>query len=66
MPSYDTTTLTELTMDYLMAAQAVFTTAFEYSEEVDDARMYGFGDFLQGGLQTMLQVQYLLQSALGG
>jgi hypothetical protein len=48
-----------------MALQAVFTTAFEYSEEANDARMYGFGDFLQGGLQTMLQVQYLLQAALG-
>ena len=66
VPAYDPVTLTELTMDYLMAAQAVYTTAFEYSEEVDDARMYGFGDYLQGGLQTMLQVQYLLQSALGG
>jgi hypothetical protein len=48
-----------------MAAQAVFTTAFEYSEQSDDARFYGFGDFLQGGLQTMLQVQYLLGAALG-
>lgn len=65
VPAYDTVTLTELTLDYLMACQAVFTTAFEYSEEADDARMYGFGDFLQGGLQTMLQVQYLLGSALG-
>ena len=65
VPAYDTRTLTELTMDYLMAAQAVFTAGFEYSEEADDARMYGFGDFLQGGLQTMLQVQYLLQSAMG-
>ena len=66
VPGYDTTSLTELTFDYLVSAQAVFTSAFEYSEEVDDARMYGFGDFLQGGLQTMLQVQYLLQSAMGG
>jgi DNA-binding ferritin-like protein len=65
LTAYDTRTLTDLTMDYLMAAQAVFTTAFEYSEEADDARMYGFGDFLQGGLQTMLQVQYLLQSTQG-
>lgn len=65
VPGYDTTTLSELTLDYLTAAQAVFTTAFEYSEEADDARMYGFGDFLQGGLQTMLQVQYLLQSTMG-
>jgi len=64
-PGFDATTLTELTFDYLVSAQAVFTTAFEYSEEVNDSRMYGFGDFLQGGLQTMLQVQYLLQSALG-
>ena len=65
VPGYDTKTLTELTLDMLTSAQAVFTTAFEYSEEADDARMYGFGDFLQGGLQTMLQVQYLLTSALG-
>jgi DNA-binding ferritin-like protein len=65
VPGYDTRTLTELTLDMLVSAQAVFTTAFEYSEEADDARMYGFGDFLQGGLQTMLQVQYLLTSALG-
>jgi starvation-inducible DNA-binding protein len=65
IPGFDATTLTELTFDYLVSAQAVFTSAFEYSEEVDDARMYGFGDFLQGGLQTMLQVQYLLQSAMG-
>jgi DNA-binding ferritin-like protein len=63
---YSNVALTELVLDYLMALQAVFTTAFEYSEEADDARMYGFGDFLQGGLQTMLQVQYLLQAALGG
>jgi len=27
--------------------------------------MYGFGDFIQGGLQTMLQQQYLLTSAMG-
>jgi DNA-binding ferritin-like protein len=66
IPSYDTRALTELCMDYLMASQAVYTTAFEYAEESEDARMYGFGDYLQGGLQTMLQVQYLLQSALGG
>ncbi len=66
IPSYDTTALTELCMDYLMASQAVYTTAFEYAEESEDARMYGFGDYLQGGLQTMLQVQYLLQAALGG
>jgi len=65
IPAYDATSLYELTLDYLMAAQAVFTTAFEYSEEANDARMYGFGDGLQGGLQTMLQLQYLLQSALG-
>lgn len=65
VPAYDTRTLTELCLDYLMALQAVFTAAFEYSEEANDARMYGFGDFLQGGLQTMLQVQYLLQAALG-
>jgi DNA-binding ferritin-like protein len=65
VPAYDTLSLTELTMDYLVAVQAVFTTAFEYSEEANDSRMYGFGDFLQGGLQTMLQVQYLLQAALG-
>jgi len=57
--------LTQLVLDYLMAVQAVFTVAFEYSEESDDARFYGFGDFLQGGLQTMLQVQYLLQANLG-
>jgi DNA-binding ferritin-like protein len=65
VPGYDARTLTELVLDYLMSLQAVFTTAFEYSEEADDSRMYGFGDFLQGGLQTMLQVQYLLQAALG-
>jgi hypothetical protein len=65
VPDYSPRALTELVLDYLMALQAVFTTAFEYSEEADDARMYGFGDFLQGGLQTMLQVQYLLQAALG-
>jgi DNA-binding ferritin-like protein len=65
VPAYDTMTLSELTLDYLMAVQAVFTTAFEYSEETDDARFYGFGDMLQGGLQTMLQTQYLLQSNLG-
>jgi DNA-binding ferritin-like protein len=65
VPGYDTRTLTELALDMLISAQAVFTTAFEYSEEADDARMYGFGDFLQGGLQTMLQVEYLLTSALG-
>ena len=65
VPAYDTKTLSELTLDYLMAVQAVFTTAFEYSEESDDARFYGFGDMLQGGLQTMLQTQYLLQSNLG-
>jgi hypothetical protein len=64
IPAYDAISLYELTLDYLMAAQAVFTTAFEYSEEANDPRMYGFGDMLQGGLQTMLQVQYLLQSAL--
>lgn len=64
IPAYDAISLYELTLDYLMAAQAVFTTAFEYSEEVNDPRFYGFGDFLQGGLQTMLQTQYLLQSAL--
>lgn len=65
LPHFDAITLAELCLDYLMAAQAVFTAAFEYSEEVDDARMYGFGDYLQGYLQSMLQVQYLLTSALG-
>lgn len=65
LPSYDAISLTELCIDYLMALQAVLTSAFEYSEEVDDARMYGFGDFLQGALQTCLQVQYLLGAALG-
>jgi len=63
--SYDAVSLTELCIDYLMALQAVLTSAFEYSEEADDARMYGFGDFLQGALQTCLQVQYLLGAALG-
>ena len=65
VPDYSPQALTEMVLDYLMAVQAVFTTAFEYSEDADDARMYGFGDFLQGGLQTMLQVQYLLGAALG-
>ena len=52
IPSYDAITLLQLVYDYLMSFQAVLTTAFEYSEAADDARMYGFGDFLQGALQT--------------
>jgi starvation-inducible DNA-binding protein len=65
IPGYDAKTLADLVMDYLMGYQAVLTTAFEYSEEADDARMYGFGDYLQGALQTCLQVQYLLQASMG-
>ena len=65
IPSYDAITLLQLVYDYLVSFQAVLTTAFEYSEDADDARMYGFGDFLQGALQTCLQVQYLLGAALG-
>jgi hypothetical protein len=65
VPGYDPETLVNLTLDYLMSLQGVFTAAFEFTEENEDPRLIGFGDFLQSGLQTMLQLQYLLTAELG-
>jgi hypothetical protein len=66
MDSYDSKTLVELTLDYVMAANSSIGMFFNFtSEHSHDPRLVGLADHLGGASSAILVDQYLLQSWLG-
>jgi hypothetical protein len=66
MDSYDSKTLVELTLDYVMAANGAIGMFFNFaSEHSHDPRLIGLSDHLGGESSALLVDQYLLQSWLG-
>jgi hypothetical protein len=66
MDSYDSRTLVELCLDYVMAANGAIGMFFRFCTENDhDPRLIGLSDHLGGESSALLVDQYLLQSWLG-
>ena len=66
MESYDSKSLVELVLDYVMAANGAIGMFFRFSNEHDhDPRLIGISDHLGGVASALLVDQYLLQSWLG-
>jgi hypothetical protein len=66
MEFYDSKSLVELTLDYVMAANGAIGMFFRFCIEHDhDPRLIGLADHLGGASSALLVDQYLLQSWLG-
>ena len=66
MTEYDSRTLVELTLDYVMAANGAIGMFFRFCAEHDhDPRLIGLADHLGGASSALLVDQYLLQAWLG-
>ena len=66
MESYDSKSLVELVLDYVMAANGAVGMFFRFANEHDhDPRLIGISDHLGGVASALLVDQYLLQSWLG-
>lgn len=66
MEYYDSASLVELTLDYVMAANSAIGMFFRFAVEHDhDPRLVGLADHLGGASSTILVDQYLLQAWLG-
>lgn len=66
MTDYDSRSLVELTLDYVMAANGAIGMFFRFCTENDhDPRLVGLADHLGGASSTILVSQYLLQAWLG-
>jgi hypothetical protein len=66
MSDYDSGTLVELCLDYVMAANGAIGMFFRFCAEHDhDPRLVGLADHLGGASSAILVDQYLLQSWLG-
>jgi len=66
MTDYDSRSLVELTLDYVMAANGAIGMFFRFCTENDhDPRLVGLADHLGGAGSTILVSQYLLQAWLG-
>jgi hypothetical protein len=66
MTEYDSRSLVELTLDYVMAANGAIGMFFRFCAEHDhDPRLVGLADHLGGASSTILVDQYLLQAWLG-
>jgi hypothetical protein len=66
MDSYDSRSLVELTLDYVMAANGAIGMFFRFCTEHDhDPRLIGLSDHLGGESSALLVDQYLLQAWLG-
>jgi hypothetical protein len=66
MTDYDSRSLVELTLDYIMAANGAIGMFFRFCAEHDhDPRLVGLADHLGGTSSTILVDQYLLQAWLG-
>jgi hypothetical protein len=66
MEFYDSKSLVELTLDYIMAANSAIGMFFRFCTEHDhDPRLVGLADHLGGVSSALLVNQYLLQAWLG-
>jgi hypothetical protein len=66
MQVYDCMYLTSLTLDYVMALNGMLSLFFEYTSSFKgDPRMVGLADYLQSMSSDILQLQGLLQQAMG-
>jgi len=66
MDTYDSRTLVELCLDYVMAANGAIGMFFRFCTENDhDPRLIGLSDHLGGESSALLVDQYLLQAWLG-
>ena len=66
MEFYDSKSLVELTLDYVMAANSATGMFFRFCIDHDhDPRLIGLADHLGGVSSTLLVNQYLLQAWLG-
>jgi len=66
MEYYDSKSLVELVLDYVMAANGAIGMFFRFANENDhDPRLVGVSDHLGGVASALLVDQYLLQSWLG-
>jgi hypothetical protein len=66
MSDYDSGSLVELCLDYVMAANGAIGMFFRFCAEHDhDPRLVGLADHLGGASSAILVDQYLLQSWLG-
>lgn len=66
MEFYDSKSLVELTLDYVMAANGAIGMFFRFCIEHDhDPRLIGLADHLGGASSALLVDQYLLQAWLG-
>jgi hypothetical protein len=66
MERYDSRTLVELCLDYIMATLGATGMFFRFCSENDhDPRLVGLADHLGGVSSTVLVDQYLLQAWLG-
>jgi len=66
MNEFDSGTLVELCLDYVMAANGALGMFFRFCSEHDhDPRLVGLADHLGGASSTILVDQYLLQAWLG-
>jgi hypothetical protein len=63
---YDTNSLVELVLDYVMAANGSMGMFFRFCDDhKHDPRLVGLADHLGGASSTLLVSQYLLQAWLG-
>jgi len=66
MADFDSQSLVELTLDYVMAANGAIGMFFRFCTEHDhDPRLVGLADHLGGASSALLVDQYLLQAWLG-
>lgn len=65
MQVYDCKYLLSLLLDYVMAANSITHIFFEYANSRKSPQMTGLADYLQSMSSEILQLQGLLQQALG-
>lgn len=66
MEFYDSNSLVELVLDYVMAANSSIGMFFRFAVERDhDPRLVALSDHLGGASSTLLGSQYLLQAWMG-
>jgi hypothetical protein len=66
LTEYDTSSLVELTLDYVLAANSAVSMFFRFcNDHSHDPRLVGLADHLGGASSAILIDQYLLQAWLG-
>lgn len=65
MSNYECVALLNLNLDYVMSINSMVSLFFRYANAKDTPEMIGIADYLQSMANELLQVQGLLQQALG-